>query len=51
MDFKYNTYAKYLAAYTYLLAVLEDFSYIRDMMLITVTNPDEELTTRLESFK
>ena len=51
MDFTYNSYEKYVQAYSYLLTVLEDFSYIRDDKLITVENPDEEIIATLNGFK
>ena len=51
MDFTYNSYKKYLEAYTYLIRVLEDFSYVRDDLLITVEAPDEEIIATLNGFK
>lgn len=51
MDFTYNTYEQYLEAYTYLIRVLENFTYIRSEFTINVINPDEELIATMESFK
>jgi len=51
MDFTYSSYEKYVEAYSYLLRVLEDFSYIRHERLITVENPDEEVIATLNGFK
>jgi len=50
MKFQYKTYKQYLEAYTYLIRVLEPFSYTRDINLIEVNTPDEEIITTLHGF-
>jgi len=49
--FYYDSYEKYLEAYTALVRICENFYYTRDINLIEVLEPDEELISILQSFQ